>query len=193
MSIPWPRSPTATAVCRKCGAGSPPAATVSISPAPHRGILPLPISSLRVSFPVLSNPANRKRGIGLTAERVRHGFGNAVSEQESRELYDAHSVASLCVLHKHEPAIQHADWIVRTRRALRDIELGPVADPFGGTRYMPDFVAPIPDEPLPNMEGELERVRATEPEVVRADIVDAYGDDPPPPWDAFLSKPREML
>jgi non-heme chloroperoxidase len=68
------------------------AATVSISPAPHRGILPLPISSLRVSFPVLSNPANRKRGVGLTPEQFRYGFGNAVSEQESRELYDAHSV-----------------------------------------------------------------------------------------------------
>ena len=65
---------------------------MSISPAPHRGILPLPSSSLRVSFPVLSNPANRKRGIGLTAEQFRYGFGNAVSEQESRELYDAHSV-----------------------------------------------------------------------------------------------------
>jgi non-heme chloroperoxidase len=68
------------------------AATVSISPAPYRGILPLPISALRVSFPVLSNPANRKRGVGLTAEQFRYGFGNAVSEQESRELYDLYSV-----------------------------------------------------------------------------------------------------
>jgi non-heme chloroperoxidase len=68
------------------------AATVSISPAPYRGILPLPISSLRVSFPVVSKPANRKRGVGLTAEQFRYGFGNAVSEQESRELYDAYSV-----------------------------------------------------------------------------------------------------
>jgi non-heme chloroperoxidase len=68
------------------------AATVSISPAPYRGILPLPISSLRVSFPVLSNPANRKRGVGLTREQFRYGFGNAVSEGESRQLYDAHSV-----------------------------------------------------------------------------------------------------
>jgi pimeloyl-ACP methyl ester carboxylesterase len=65
---------------------------VSISPAPYRGILPLPISALRVSFPVLSNPANRKRGVALTAEQFRYGFGNAVSEQESKELYDAHSV-----------------------------------------------------------------------------------------------------
>jgi pimeloyl-ACP methyl ester carboxylesterase len=68
------------------------AATVSISPAPSRGILPLPISSLRSSFPVLGNPANRKRGVGLTAKQFRYGFGNAVSEQESQQLYDAYSV-----------------------------------------------------------------------------------------------------
>jgi non-heme chloroperoxidase len=68
------------------------AATVSISPAPYRGILPLPISALRVSFPVVSKPANRKRGVALTAEQFRYGFGNAVSEQESQRLYDAYSV-----------------------------------------------------------------------------------------------------
>ncbi|MEN3281753.1 MAG: hypothetical protein V7607_2893 [Solirubrobacteraceae bacterium] len=68
------------------------AVTVSISPAPSRGILPLPISSLRSAFPVLGNPANRKRGVGLTAKQFRYGFGNAVSEQESQQLYDAFSV-----------------------------------------------------------------------------------------------------
>jgi non-heme chloroperoxidase len=68
------------------------AATVSISPAPYRGILPLPISSLRVALIALRNPANRKRGVPLTAEQFRYGFGNVVSESESRQLYDAHSV-----------------------------------------------------------------------------------------------------
>src|SRR3954447_10628155 len=37
------------------------AATVSISPAPFRGVLPLPISALRASAPVLTNPLNRHR------------------------------------------------------------------------------------------------------------------------------------
>jgi non-heme chloroperoxidase len=41
---------------------------------------------------VLKNPANRKRGVGLTAEQFRYGFGNVVSESESRQLYDAYSV-----------------------------------------------------------------------------------------------------
>jgi DNA-binding transcriptional ArsR family regulator len=102
-------------------------------------------------------------------------------------------LASLCVLHDHEPPLEHAEWIVRTRRALRGVELGPVEDPFGGLRSVPDFMAPIPDEPLASMDAELERVRATDPDVVRADIAEVYGDDPPPPWDAFLTRPTEML
>jgi non-heme chloroperoxidase len=68
------------------------AATVSISPAPYRGILPLPFSSLKVALVALRNPANRKRGVPLTLEQFRYGFGNAVSESESRQLYDAYSV-----------------------------------------------------------------------------------------------------
>jgi DNA-binding MarR family transcriptional regulator len=102
-------------------------------------------------------------------------------------------VASLCVLHDDEPPLEHAEWIVRTRRALRGVPLGPLADPFGGTRVVPDFMAPIPDEPSPSVERELELVRATDPDVVRADIANCYSDDVPPPWDAFLVRPREML
>jgi non-heme chloroperoxidase len=68
------------------------AATVSISPAPYRGILPLPFSALKVASVALKNPANRKRGVPLTPEQFRYGFGNVVSESESRQLYDAHSV-----------------------------------------------------------------------------------------------------
>jgi non-heme chloroperoxidase len=68
------------------------AATVSISPAPYRGILPLPFSALRVASIALRNPANRNRGVPLTPEQFRYGFGNAVSVSESRQLYDAYSV-----------------------------------------------------------------------------------------------------
>lgn len=103
------------------------------------------------------------------------------------------AVASICVLHKHEPELEYAEWIVRTRHVLKGVDLGPVTDPFGGTKYVPDFMAPIPDEPTASIDDELERVRATEFDVVRLDIADAYGDEPPPPWDAFLTRPREML
>jgi len=68
------------------------AATVAISPAPFRGVLPLPISALRSSSPVLSNPANRHRAVPLTYEQFRYAFGNAVADDEAKELYEAYMV-----------------------------------------------------------------------------------------------------
>jgi pimeloyl-ACP methyl ester carboxylesterase len=68
------------------------AASVAISPAPFRGVLPLPISALKAARPVLSNPANRHRAVPLTFEQFRFGFGNAVSEEEAKELYETFAV-----------------------------------------------------------------------------------------------------
>jgi non-heme chloroperoxidase len=68
------------------------AVSVAIDPAPFRGVLPLPISSLRSASPVLANPANRNRAVPLTYEQFRYGFANAVSEDEAKELYDTFAV-----------------------------------------------------------------------------------------------------
>lgn len=62
-------------------------ATVAISPAPFRGVLPLPISALKSSRPVLGNPANRNRAVPLTYEQFRYAFANAVTEDEAEDLY----------------------------------------------------------------------------------------------------------
>jgi non-heme chloroperoxidase len=67
-------------------------ASVAISPAPFRGVLPLPISALRSSSAVLKNPANRHRAVPLTFEQFRYAFANAVDEDEAKELYLAYSV-----------------------------------------------------------------------------------------------------
>ncbi|MFG2780172.1 alpha/beta hydrolase [Streptomyces prunicolor] len=68
------------------------AASVAIDPAPFRGVLPLPISALRSSAPILSNPANRNRAVPLTYDQFRYGFANAVGEEEARELYETFAV-----------------------------------------------------------------------------------------------------
>ncbi|HEX2708514.1 MAG TPA: alpha/beta hydrolase [Solirubrobacterales bacterium] len=68
------------------------AASVAIDPAPFRGVLPLPISALKSSKPVLQNPANRNRAVPLTYEQFRYGFANAVSENEAKELYNEFAV-----------------------------------------------------------------------------------------------------
>jgi pimeloyl-ACP methyl ester carboxylesterase len=70
------------------------AATVAVDPAPFRGVLPLPISSLRAALPALGNPANRNRSVTLTFEQFRYGWANALSEDESRRLYDTFHVAA---------------------------------------------------------------------------------------------------
>ena len=68
------------------------AVSVAIDPAPFRGVLPLPISALRSSSPVLGNPANRNRAVPLTFEQFRYGFANAVGEDEAKQLYETYSV-----------------------------------------------------------------------------------------------------
>ncbi len=68
------------------------AVSVAIDPAPFRGVLPLPISALKSSSPVLTNPANYSRAVPLTYEQFRYAFANAVSEDEAKELYDTYAV-----------------------------------------------------------------------------------------------------
>jgi non-heme chloroperoxidase len=68
------------------------AASVAIDPAPFRGVLPLPISSLKSAAPVIGNPANHGRAVPLTYEQFRFAFANAVSEGEAKELYATYAV-----------------------------------------------------------------------------------------------------
>src|SRR4051795_10028918 len=68
------------------------AVSVAISPAPFRGVLPLPISALRSSAPVLGNPLNRNRAVPLTYDQFRYAFANAVREDEAQALYETYAV-----------------------------------------------------------------------------------------------------
>jgi non-heme chloroperoxidase len=63
------------------------AVSVAIDSAPFRGVLPLPLSALKSSSPVLGNPRNRHRAIPLTFDQFRFAFANAVSEEEAHALY----------------------------------------------------------------------------------------------------------
>ena len=71
------------------------AATVAIDPGPFRGVLPLPISTLRVVTPVLRNPLNRGRAVALTLDQFKYGWTNALDDDEEAErLYDTYHVAA---------------------------------------------------------------------------------------------------
>jgi pimeloyl-ACP methyl ester carboxylesterase len=69
-------------------------AGVAIDPAPIKGVLALPPSSLKVGSVVLRSPSNKHKAVSLTREQFRYGFGNAVSEQESSDLYDRWTIPS---------------------------------------------------------------------------------------------------
>jgi non-heme chloroperoxidase len=70
------------------------AATVAIDPGPFRGVLPLPVSSLRSAAPVLVNPRNRSRAVTLTLDQFKYGWANALGDEEASELYDGYHVAA---------------------------------------------------------------------------------------------------
>ena len=69
-------------------------AGVAIDAAPIKGVLPLPISALRVAFVALKNPGNIDAAVSLTKEQFRYGFGNGIDEAESDELYDRWTIPS---------------------------------------------------------------------------------------------------
>jgi non-heme chloroperoxidase len=69
------------------------AASVAIDPAPFRGVISLRASVLKAGAAVLVNPANYGRAIALTFEQFNYAWANAVSEEESRELYETYHVA----------------------------------------------------------------------------------------------------
>jgi pimeloyl-ACP methyl ester carboxylesterase len=63
-------------------------AAVAIDAAQIKGVLPVPLSALRATLPVFKNPANKHRAVSLTAEQFRFAFANAVSEDESNQLFE---------------------------------------------------------------------------------------------------------
>jgi non-heme chloroperoxidase len=66
--------------------------SVAIDPAPFRGVLPLPLSTLKAGRPVLGNPGNRNHAVPLTYDQFRFSFANAVSEEEAKELFQTYAV-----------------------------------------------------------------------------------------------------
>ena len=68
------------------------AAGVAINSAPTEGVAVVPLTQVKASFPVLKNPANRHRAVGLTFEQWRYAFTNTFSEERSRELYERYHI-----------------------------------------------------------------------------------------------------
>ena len=64
------------------------AAGVAIGTAPPKGILVLPLSTLRAGFPALKNPLNRDGLAPISREQFHWRFTNTLSREESDRVYD---------------------------------------------------------------------------------------------------------
>jgi pimeloyl-ACP methyl ester carboxylesterase len=64
------------------------AAGVAVDAAAPKGVVSLPLSTLRSSFPLLRNPLNRNKAIGLTPKQFHYAFGNTLSRAESDAVYE---------------------------------------------------------------------------------------------------------
>jgi pimeloyl-ACP methyl ester carboxylesterase len=67
-------------------------AGVAIDSAPVKGILTLPLSTLKASFPALKNPANNHKAVALTAKEFHYAFTNTLSDEESLAVYERYAV-----------------------------------------------------------------------------------------------------
>jgi pimeloyl-ACP methyl ester carboxylesterase len=87
------------------------AAGVAINSAPTEGVQVIPLSQVKASFPVLKNPSNRHKAVGLTPEQWHYAFTNTFSEEESLALYERY----------HVPASGRVFW----GTALANVHPGP--------------------------------------------------------------------
>jgi alpha-beta hydrolase superfamily lysophospholipase len=67
-------------------------AGVAISPAPPKGILVLPFSSLKAAAPALAHPSKRNGIVTLTLEEFTYGFVNTFSPEDAAAAYERYAV-----------------------------------------------------------------------------------------------------
>lgn len=89
---------------------------------------------------------------------------------------------------------EHRPWIeeVAPRVAGLTLDLVHAISPLGRTVW-PNFDAPPPVVPHPRIEDELERLAATDPELVRSDVLRGYPDGIPAAARPFVDDPAAAL
>jgi pimeloyl-ACP methyl ester carboxylesterase len=68
------------------------AAVVTLGTAAPKGVLRLPLSTLRAGWPALKNPRNLKKETPLTRDQFYWCFTNALSREESDKVYDRYYI-----------------------------------------------------------------------------------------------------
>ena len=91
-------------------------AGVALSPAPPKGILVLPFSSLKAAAPALAHPSRWHGVVPLTLEEFTYGFVNTFSSEDAAAAYEKYAVpetgqifyeAGFANFHLHPPTEVH--------------------------------------------------------------------------------------
>jgi DNA-binding transcriptional ArsR family regulator len=80
------------------------------------------------------------------------------------------TVISFRVLLHYGRDTMHAPWATRARRVLPGTDLSRLLAAMCLEKHCPDFLSPPPDASIVGFEEELERLRATPPEVVHTEV-----------------------
>lgn len=70
------------------------AAAIAICPGQIKGVKAIGPAQARSAFAFLRNPANTRRSVSLNAKQFRYAFANAVSQDESDELFERWTIPS---------------------------------------------------------------------------------------------------
>lgn len=106
-------------------------AAVAIAPAQPKGVWRLPPTQIKASLPALKNPFAVDRAVSLTAYEFRYGFGNALSMEESTELFTRWAIPSPA---RPLFAAAFANFIPKATTAVdrRRVDRGPLLIIAGG-------------------------------------------------------------
>ena len=106
-------------------------------------------------------------------------------------LFEA--TASLQTLRDPGSASIHLPWIREARERTDGLELDLLHALVPGQGYHPDFIAPPPETPLPDVATEIERVGNTPTAQVRKELAWCYPDGLPEVVRPLAERPRRVL
>lgn len=65
---------------------------VGVAPSTVRGVVSLPLSTLRATTSLSRNPISRHRAIPITPKQFHYAFTNTLSEEESLPIYERYAI-----------------------------------------------------------------------------------------------------
>ncbi|WP_157251816.1 ArsR/SmtB family transcription factor [Patulibacter americanus] len=103
------------------------------------------------------------------------------------------TIASLRAVADPAAYAMHLPWLRETTPRIAGMDLALLRALVPAEGYVPDFVMPPPDSPMPDLEAELDRVEAAPPDQVRIELAEAFPAGLPPVVRALADDPPATL